>query len=171
MRRLTVYLLAAGLLAGNAAADGTPSTAETAASFPDERSAIADALLGQGVLVDGRLLTHLSHVCNLTIGEGAYPVLDVRELVRGAVTPRGQSRIVVIDPEFALMQSFEYGQARPLFCDGNRLFLNGDLAVDNIGPEGNVLEFSAPEAAPSVTSMEANDFPAPEIGTPDFRLQ
>jgi len=144
---------------------------ETVPGLSDERAAYADTLMSQGVLVEGRLLSHLSHVCNLDLGGEVFPVLDIRELVPGATTPRGLARIAILNKEQAVVAVFEYGSARPLFCEGNRLFLHGDLAIDNIGPSGNVVEFAGPNTAPAVTQIDPNDFPAPEIGSSGFAVQ
>ncbi len=95
----------------------------------------------------GRSLVHVSHVCNLTIGQEKYLVVDMRELTKGAVVPRGLNQIVVLNRALQLVNQVEYGAARPLFCEGNKLYLYDKLylhdkvIVDGQSKEGNVLMF------------------------------
>ena len=156
-----VPMLAVGLLT---VAIGT-ATADTPRSMPFSVShgAILGSLLQNEVLKDGRLLVHLSHTCNLVVEGKSLPVVDVRELVKGASTPRGISRIVVLDGALTPLHAIEYGSARPLFCRGNRLFLYNDISIDVVSPEGNVLVFGEGAATISTETIDPNDFPAPKI--------
>ena len=110
-----------------------------------------DALLDQArlykLLVESeiseaaRSLVHVSHTCSLTINHKQYPVIDMRELIKGAVVPRGVNQIIVLNPEYQLVQRIEYGQARPMFCENDKLYLYDSLIVDGQSKEGNVLRF------------------------------
>ncbi len=88
-------------------------------------------------------------------------VADIQELVKGGPSPRGVNRIVILSPALKPVRTIEYTTERPLFCDGNRLFVYGDLAVGNIGPEGNVLSFSKAGAVVKVSHTEASQYPIP----------
>lgn len=89
-----------------------------------------------------RFLVHLSHTCNLHIDRKAYAVLDMRELVKGAQSPRGVNQIILLNPAHQLINRIEYGSARPLFCKDDRLYLYDDLIPDGQSESGNVLKFS-----------------------------
>lgn len=131
----------------------------------NEREVLYAALLKSQVLDKHRQLVHLSHVCNLVLGGRRYLVVDVMELVKGAVTPRGVNRIVVLDPALAPVQSLEYTTQRPLFCEGNRLFVFGDITVGGVLPEGNVLTFSNDGKRVEVSTRDPNDLPVAATGT------
>lgn len=119
-----------------------------------------EALLRQAdVLSPDRRLIHLSHSCDLVIEGRAYPVLDLRELVQGAVVPRGYNRLAVLTGKGEVLAVIEYGNARPLFCRGASLFLFGDIAVGNLGPEGNVLTFGADGSVADVGQVDPNAYP------------
>ncbi len=119
-----------------------------------------EALLrGAGVLSPDRQLVHLSHSCDLVIEGEEYPVLDIRELVPGAVVPRGYNRLAVLSAKGGVLAVVEYGNARPLFCRGASLFLFGDIAVGNLGPEGNVLTFSPDGSVVEVGQVDPNAYP------------
>lgn len=154
-------LFAAGLLA----LSGGAAVAEPSASMPFSVShgALLGSLLSHGVLKDGRRLVHLSHTCNLVVEGASLPVVDLREMVKGASAPRGFSRVVVLDAGLRPLHAIEYGAARPLFCQGNRLFLHGDVSVDVVTPEGNVLVFEDSGTTVTTEVIDANDLPAPKV--------
>lgn len=106
-----------------------------------DQSELSKFLVSSKIAVAGRSLVHVSHVCNLTINQEQYLVIDMRELIKGAVVPRGLNQIVVLNGAFQLVQQIEYVNARPLFCEGNKLYLYGSLIVDGQSNEGNVLMF------------------------------
>ncbi len=115
-----------------------------AAKFPppDERPALFHRLRNAGALDAQRQLVHLSHVCDVAIGDKRFLVIDAMELVRGATTPRSVNQIILLDAKGVPVQSIEYTIERPLYCHGDRLYLLGSLAVGGIQPEGNVLTFT-----------------------------
>jgi hypothetical protein len=108
-----------------------------------------------------RLVSHLSHTCNLNVDGGSYPVIDLQELVRGAATPRGVNAILVFSPDGVLLHRIEYTTERPLFCRDNRLYTWGDLHVEGSRSEGNELTFHAAGKEIVLRHVEANDLPAP----------
>lgn len=77
----------------------------------------------------------------LTINEQAYAVVDIRELVKGATTARGINQIILLNSAYQLINRIEYGNARPLFCEDNKLYLHGNVISDG-QEEGNVLVFT-----------------------------
>ena len=89
-----------------------------------------------------RMLVHLSHTCDLHIDGKSFRVLDMRELVKGAQSPRGVNQIILLNPAHQLVNRIEYGSARPLFCKDDRLYLYDDLIPDGQSESGNVLKFS-----------------------------
>ena len=107
-----------------------------------ERESLKRVLVENGVVDPEHALVHFSHTCNLVIQGQQYPVIDVRELIKGAMVPRGYSQIVVLNPGYQMVQSIEYTQERPLFCLGNKLYLYDSLRPSGSAQEGNVLEFS-----------------------------
>lgn len=125
------------------------------------RSQLYSALLSGGVLNLDRQLVHLSNACVLRIDGGNYPVVDIQEIVKSDTSPRGINQIVVLDPHMKPVKEIEYTTQRPLFCDGNKLYVFGDLDIDNALPEGNVLTFSHDGKTVSLSHVEASQYPIP----------
>jgi hypothetical protein len=150
MRRIAA--LSASLIAASAAMAGADSP------LNDQRRLVA-ALRASGELHADRALAHASHTCDLIIDGQRYPVVDVRELVRGVATPRGVNRIVVLSPSLHAVRRIEYVQERPLLCQANRLYLFGAVSIDGRGPEGNVLVFADRGQRVGVETVEVNDWP------------
>ncbi len=130
----------------------------------NERQRIYAELTNQKIIVGERKLVKLTHVCDLIINETHYPVINLMEHVLGAQVPRGVNRFLVLDASLQLVREISYdGSSEPLFCNENKLFLFGYLAIDGLGLEGNVISFSenAEEAVASI--VEANDFPKQKV--------
>ena len=72
---------------------------------------------------------------------GEVTLADLRLLYGDGPSPRGLNRVVVVDASLAPVQEIEYGNARPLFCQQDRLYLYRDILIGNALPEGNVLLF------------------------------
>jgi len=125
------------------------------------RLQIYNALQTARVLDPDRQLVHLSYTCTLRVEGHAYPVVDLQELVRGAVEPRGVNRIIILDSTLRPVQKIEYMTHRPLFCVENRLYVFGNLEIGNMLPEGNVLTFSNRARDVKLSHVEANDYPLP----------
>jgi len=125
------------------------------------RAQIYRALVEARVLDPDRRLVHFSHTCSLRIDGAEFPVVDVQEIVKGAFTPRGVNRIVVFGPDRKPVQMIAYTTERPLFCEGNRLYVFGDLEVGGVGPGGNLLTFGKRGREVRVRHIEANDYPVP----------
>lgn len=122
----------------------------------DDRGFLVHRLSDHGVLNDQRLLTHLSHTCNLKVDGNRYPVVDVRELVPKGDSPRGLNRIVILNSSLVSLNMIEYVGSRPLFCDGNRLFLYDQIQVDGFEEPANVLTFDSWGAVKSAEHMSVN---------------
>lgn len=132
-----------------------------AAAQVSSRAQLYAALLDAKVLNPDRELVHLSHTCNLHIDGGEYPVVDLQEIVKSETSPRGVNRIIVLDAQLKPVQKIEYTTHRPLFCVENQLFVYGDLAIDNVVPEGNVLTFSKQGHVIKLSHIEAHAYPIP----------
>ncbi len=145
-------------LAGWLAAWGLAVSAAGPAPLDDQARLVA-ALRGASELNPARGLAHVSHVCDLLVEGERYPVADVRELVRGATTPRGVNRIVVLSPGLLPVRRLPYAGQRPLLCRGNRLYLFGAVRLDELPPEGNVLVFSDKARRVRVETVDVNDWP------------
>ncbi|BAP56763.1 hypothetical protein THII_2466 [Thioploca ingrica] len=138
---------------------------------PDDRTSLFQILFKAGVLHKDRQLVHFSHVCNLQIKGKWFPVVDVMELVKGATTPRGINKIVVLNPARILVQTIEYTTERPLFCKYNQLFVFGNIMIDNTLPEGNVFSFTNEGHHVEISQVDINELPLPNTGETNFILQ
>lgn len=125
------------------------------------RAQIYSALQTTKVLDANRELVHFSHTCTLRIEGREYPVVDLRELVKGVSTPRGVNRIVIFDSSLHPVQEIDYTTQRPLFCLDNRLYVYGDLEIGNVQPEGDVLTFTNKARDIKLTHVDANNYPIP----------
>ncbi len=123
------------------------------------------AALATDHVFSGREVVRVVHVCNVEIGTAEYPVIDLVEQVRGAQVPRGDRRIVILEPNLKLRRALSYDPpAQPLFCSGATLYLSAPTTVDNFVPDGNALTFDK-SGSISVTTIEPNDYPAPTSPT------
>ena len=100
---------------------------------------------------DGRdvILTHFSHIGELRTARGErILVADQRAVLAGMLAPRGQNRISFFDERLHYLGSIGYVHSRPLWCDGSRLYLFGDLdgfpqPGQTNPPGGNVIDVSS----------------------------
>ena len=113
-----------------------------------------------------REIAHVSHVCSLRVDGQWFPVLDVQELVKGQAVPRGANSIVVLDSAFKIVKRLSYATERPLFCVDNRLYVWGDLQIEESASEGNELTFTDRARYLTARAVEANDVPAPSGKSP-----
>ena len=104
---------------------------------------LAAAKKGDPDFPDGQraILTHFSHVGQLatSIGEVIY-VADRRAVLAGMLAPHGQNCITFFDGQFRYLGKIGYVASRPLWCDGSRLYLFGDLDGFATGLSGNVID-------------------------------
>ena len=103
----------------------------TPAKPTDVRAALlASARHNEPDFPDGRnlVLTHFSHVGQLVTSSGdVIYVADQHSVTADALSPHGQSFIVFFDQQFRYLGKLGYYRSHPLWCDGSRLYLFGDL--------------------------------------------
>ena len=124
-----------------------------------DRALLLDILHKSAVLHKDRQTVHVSHTCNLQLEENVYFVVDIRELIRGAVVARGINHIVVLNSSMELVQKIEYTTERPLYCLKNQLIVYGNIMINGLLPEGNLLTFSAGAKQVSVSRVDNNELP------------
>jgi hypothetical protein len=132
----------------------------TVERLQDARQGLLQKAFAANSFDPDRQVTHVSHVCSLRLDRQWFPVLDIQEIVKGEVVPRGANSIVVLDSEFKLTMRLPYATERPLFCHDNRLYVWGDLQVEETASEGNELTFTEHARHLTVRHVEANDVPA-----------
>lgn len=138
----------------------------TVERMQDSRQGLLQKAFAAHTFDPDREITHASHVCSLRLDGQWFPVLDVQEVVKGEVVPRGANSIVVLDPEFKLAMRLPYTSERPLFCRDNRLYVWGDLQVEAAAAEGSEVTFTERARHVAVRHVEANDVPAPSGKAP-----
>jgi len=142
-------------------------TAQTCAQNPtakiglNDRQRIYQALLDQKLLYKERQLVRLVHVCNLNYNKKVYPVIEVKEHVRGAQVPRGILTVFILDSSLKYVNKIDYDiSASPLYCKSNKLYWYGYVELGGYLPEGNVVTFTNGGKEMSVTNVDINEFPA-----------
>jgi hypothetical protein len=87
------------------------------------------------------VLTHFSHVGQLVTSSGEIIYVgDRRAVIAGMLAPRGQNCITFFDSQFRYLGKIGYVASRPLWCDGSRLYLFGELDGFATGLSGNVID-------------------------------
>jgi len=124
-----------------------------------DRSRIITTFYKNGVLNSDRRLVHFSHTCDLTISGEMFSVFDVNELIKGANVPRGYNQIIVLNAKLETVKKIEYSRERPLYCKENQLFVFGNIMIDGLLPEGNVLTFSDNGKQVKISNIDPNDLP------------
>lgn len=113
----------------------------------DIRAALlASAKLNEVDFPDGHelFLTHFSHVGQLVTSHGGtIYVADQRAVTADQMSPHGFNFIVFFDSHFQFLGKINYVNSRPLWCDGSKLYLFGNL--DSRVPQyppGNVIDLA-----------------------------
>lgn len=104
---------------------------------------LASAAKGDPDFPDGKgmMLTHFSHVGQLVTSNGdVIYVAERRAVLTGMIAPRGQHYITFFDARFEFLGKMRFVNSQPLWCDGSRLFLFGDLDGVSNGIDGNVID-------------------------------
>lgn len=140
-----------------------------AAALDGARRLLVQAVREAQAINPDRLVVHLSHTCSLELGGRFFPVVELKELVPGAMVPRGVNTILVLSPELAVLQQIDFATERPLFCVANRLYVWGDLWIDALSAEGNELSFDEQGMLVSARHVEANEVPAWPAASPGLR--
>ena len=168
-RSIVAITLAACALAACARPVAPQTAAAAQVSLPETkvlvgRLALLDALWAQRAFTPPRMVVHVAHVCSLVNDGITYPVVDIQELVRGAVVPRGVNSILVLTSELKLLRRIDYATERPLFCRDNRLYVWGALTIEGVPGEGNEITLGTRGEVTKLAHIEANDVPAPIVG-------
>lgn len=123
-----------------------------------DKSFLMKVLIDSRITDENRLVSHLSHTCDLMIGNDRLHVVDLRELVQGVQSPRGFNRILILNDNLIILNSIEYFNHRPLFCRKNNLYIYGDLPIEGIVEEGNVIGFDSTGNVIDIYSINVNDW-------------
>jgi len=140
----------------------------TVEGIQNSRQALFSRAASAHIFDPDRAVVHAGHVCSLKIDKRWFPVLDIQELVKGVVTPRGVNTIIVLDPDFQLAMRLPYATERPLFCADNRLYVWGDLQVEAEATEGNELTFTDHAHRVVLRHIEANEVAVIAEGHTDY---
>lgn len=136
-RRLLIGLALAMSLAGCASLGQAPV---------DVRSKLLTAAkAGDSDFPDGEhvVLTHFSHVGQVTTkASETIFVVDRRAVLAGMLAPRGQNAILFFSGDFRYLGKLKYVHSRPLWCEGSRLFLSGNLDGFFNPVKGNAIDLS-----------------------------
>jgi hypothetical protein len=132
------------------------ATSANSARTLEDQAYLAQLVKDAQIADNQRSLVHLSHTCTLTIDGQTYAAIDMRELVKGATTARGVNQILLLNAENQLINRVEYGNARPLFCEDNKLYLYGDIIPEGQAEEGNVLVFTDSGFVVTATKEDLN---------------
>jgi hypothetical protein len=134
--------------------------ATTASVDLNDRQRIYIALSDQNLLDNHRQLVRMVHVCNLIIENNTYPVIQIKEHVRGAKVPRGVQQVLILDSSLKYVNKIAHDiTAAPLYCKDNKLYWFGYVMAGDHLPEGNVVTFTNGGKKTNVSAMESNDFP------------
>ncbi len=113
----------------------------------DVRAALlASAKQNETDFPDGHelFLTHFSHVGQLVTSHGEIIyIADQRAVIADQKSPHGLNFIAFFDRHFRFLGQINYVKSRPLWCDGSKLYLFGDL--DSRIPQyppGNVIDLA-----------------------------
>jgi len=91
----------------------------------------------------GVILTHFSHVCELSTDDGkTIYVGDRRVVLAGMSAPRGLNYITFFAGDFTYLGKYQYINARPLWCDEGKLYLSGGLDGNEVSNRENVIDVS-----------------------------
>lgn len=144
---------------------GATVGADPAANLDKARAKIYAALVSGKVLNADRGIARMSHVCSLRVDGRLYPVIDLREVVKRELTADGVNTIVVLSPDLKPVQKINYTTEEPLYCDGNRLYVFGNLTVDGAPGSGNQLTFRERAQAISIEPVNVTKMPTEPSGT------
>ncbi len=155
---------ATGLPWGNRFVD--PSTGLSTKPLDVRAALLASAKKNEPDFPDGRnlVLTHFAEVGSLvTLRGDVIYVIDQYSVTADTMAPHGQAFIVFFDNKFRFLGKIGYGRSSPLWCDGGKLYLRGDLdrifynsdldkRLENISP-GNVIDVA--EGFENLTNYQA----------------
>lgn len=99
-------------------------------------------------------LTHFSQVGSVVTesGEKIY-VADQRGVITGMRAPRGLNYVSFFGADFRFLGKIRYVRERPLWCEGSRVFLFGEISTGK--GDGNAIDLGGGFERWSVESTEA----------------
>jgi hypothetical protein len=144
MKAGVVLLILSGVLLGCSTVQCRTGSIGSSVRPLDVRAALlASAKKSDPDFPNGRemLLTHFSHIGQLLTSRGdIIYVADRRAVIAGMLAPRGENFVTFFDGQFHFLGKVRYLASRPLWCDGGRLYLSGDLDDASAGLSGNVID-------------------------------
>ena len=81
-------------------------------------------------------ITSFAYIGEITVNHQEYYVVDLRTVIKGMLSPRGNNYILIYDNKSKLIGKVYYSLAIPLWCEGSRVYLWG--AETREGMYGNV---------------------------------
>jgi hypothetical protein len=105
---------------------------------------IQGAKKGDKEFPDGKdvLLVHFSYLGKLHTRDGVIYVADMRSALANMPAPRGVNAIMFFDRRLHYLGKQRFAASMPLWCEGGKLFLFGDLdGFSEIG-QGNVIDLT-----------------------------
>lgn len=84
-------------------------------------------------------ITRFAHIGEITVNHQEYHVVDLRTVINGMLSPRGNNYILIYDNKSKLIGKVYYSLAMPLWCEGSRVYLWDTETRE--GMYGNVWEF------------------------------
>lgn len=126
----------------------------------NDRKEIYQPLTAQKLLHKDRQLVRMVHVCNLIIEKRYYPVIEVKEHVRGAQIPRIVLHVLILDSSLNLVNKIYHDSGSgPLYCKDNKLYWHGFLNFDFRLTEDNITTFTEGGKKMVTSNMDINNFP------------
>lgn len=132
------------------------------AQVADVRSRLRETSLPDPALQEVQFV----YLGEIVTREGRFYVATQHLVIRGMLSPRGVSRLLLFDRSYGLVAEYSlFGGANPGWCEGSRIYLLGlapmievppapELAAtleEDIVPFGNVIEFVAGPTHPVLT--------------------
>jgi hypothetical protein len=105
---------------------------------------IESAKRGDKEFPDGKdvLLVHFSYLGKLHTKDGVIFVADMRSALNHMPAPRGINSIMFFNRRYQFLGKQDFAASMPLWCEGGKLFLFGDLdGFSEIG-QGNVIDLT-----------------------------
>jgi hypothetical protein len=84
------------------------------------------------------ILTHFSYIGKIESAKGSIYIVDERAVISGMLSPRGLNHIAFVSDDLKFLGKIRYVQSRPLWCEGSKVYLFGDL--DGGQGDGNVID-------------------------------
>lgn len=111
---------------------------------PDLRERLLKSATRAKDFPDGKSLqlTHFAYVGKTKSKKGVVYIVDLRSVVTGMPAPRGVNAILFFDSAYRYLGRESYVSSSPLWCEGGKLYLFGDLDGNSEKGVGNVIDLS-----------------------------